>query len=322
MFEALLEKILQSKLGQYLNGLDEKNLKVGVWSGNVVIENVSLKSSVFELFHFPLKLIHSYIGKISLKIPWKNLSNSPVEILIEKVFAVVSPKNEEEWTFTDYNKFNKRLELLDQYSMEILEKLLNRERLLEKKGEDKKQNASYMDKIALKVLDNVQITIKSIHLRVENPMKNSRFSFGVTLDYLSIHATNEKWEKAFIDRSNLEKENVSNHKILVLKNLAVYWNSDETLFFIEEQKKNEIQIGLLNLIKTDQIELKDMNYLINIKAELKFIQNNDKTKCGPEFWFELKMENIDCFFKKNQIRDMIQLTSFFNRFKNSFDLNK
>ena len=30
MFEGLLEKILQSKLGKYLEGLDKQNLSIGV----------------------------------------------------------------------------------------------------------------------------------------------------------------------------------------------------------------------------------------------------------------------------------------------------
>ena len=321
MFEALLEKILKSSLGKYLNGLDEKNLKIGVWSGNVEIENVSLKSSVFELFHFPLNLIYSYIGKISLKIPWKSLSSAPVEVLIEKVYAVVSPKKEEEWTFEDYNKFNKRLEVLDQYSSEVFDKLMKREKLLQNSKEEEKKQSGYMDKITLKVLDNLQITIKSIHIRVENPLKDCRFSFGVTLDFLSIHATNENWIKTFVDRSNHENENLPNFKILILNNLGVYWNSEETHYFVGDSKKNEIQMGLQNLIKTDEKEMKEINYLINIKAELKFIQKN-KTKLGPEFWFALKMENIDCSFKKTQIRDMVRLTSYFNRFKNAFDQNK
>ena len=320
MFEALLEKILQSKLGRYLNGLDEKNLNIGIWSGNVIIENVSLKSSVFDLFHFPLNLVFSSIGKISLKIPWKSLSSSPVEVLIENVYAVVSPKPEQDWKFTDYNKTNQKLELLDQYAAEIFEKLLMREKLLESKEATKKES-SYMDKVALKVLDNLQITIKSIHVRMENPMKDCRFSFGVTLDFLSVHATNLNWEKAFIDRSDPQNADLPNYKILILNNLAVYWNSDEKMYFGEEKNKKEIQNKLMSLIKIDEREVTGLDYLINIKAQLKSIQNS-KNKFGPEFWFSLTMENIDCFFKKQQIRDIVKLSSFANKFKNAFDQNK
>lgn len=321
MFEAILEKILQSKLGRYLNGLDEKNLKVGVWSGNVEIENVSLKPSIFEYFHLPIQLIFSYIGHISLKIPWKSLSSSPVEIIIESIFIVISPLEEQNWTFADYGKIQNRLELLAAYSNEILEKLVSREKTLENKGDDKKE-ASYMDKIALKVLDNLQITIKKIHLRVENKLSQNPYSFGVTLDFLTTHTTNEKWEKKFIDRTNPENENLSNYKILVLKNFSIYWNSDEKQLFCLEKQKGNIQQRMLELVKTDEKDLPTMNYLINIQAELKSIQSNGKTKYGPEFWFSLKMGNIDFSFKNKQIRDALHLLSYLNRFKKAFDQNK
>ncbi len=322
MFEALLEKILKSKLGHFLNGLDEKNLTVGVWSGNVEIENVSVKPSIFELFHLPLTMIHSHIGRISLKIPWKNLSSSPVIVVIEKVLAVVSPKKPEDWTFNDYNKFNKRLELLDEYYTELFAKLMKREQALVDPNSSDKKESSYMDKVALKVLDNLQITIKSIHIRVENPWKESRFSFGITLDFLTIHATNAKWEKTFIDRTNQENAKLPNYKILLLENFAIYWNSDEKSYFCEKKNEKEVSEGLLNLIKIQGKEIKDMNYLINIKAELKSIQDSSKTKTGPEFWFALKMDNIDCCLRKTQLRDVIQLTSYFNKFKIAFEQNR
>ena len=80
-------------------------------------------------------------------------------------------------------------------------------------------------------------------------------------------------------------------------------------------------MGLMDLIKIDQKEVMGLDYLINIKAQLKSIQNA-KNKFGPEFWFSLNMEKIDGFFKKNQIIDMIKLSSFANKFKNAFDENK
>lgn len=321
MFESLLEKILQSKLGKYLDGLDEKNLNVGIWSGNVEIENVSLKPTIFDFFHLPIKLLYSSIARISLKIPWKNLSSSPVEIVIEKVLAIVSPKEEKDWTFTDYNKINQRFQLLADYSNEIFEKLLAREKALENKGSDKKE-AGYMDKIVLKVLDNLQITIKSIHIRVENLIGNNKYSLGMTLNFLSIHATNEKWEKKFIDRTDSKNENLPSYKILLLNNFSVYWNSDEKNFFSLLPKNTDFKPGMESLIRTDETPLKNIDYLINIKAELKSIQNNGKEKLGPEFWFSLKMGNIDLNFKKKQILDALKLTSYLNRFKKAFDENK
>lgn len=45
-----MERVLLSHFGKYLTGFDKNNLKLGVWSGNVVIENVNLKPEIIERF--------------------------------------------------------------------------------------------------------------------------------------------------------------------------------------------------------------------------------------------------------------------------------
>ena len=44
MFEGLLERVLFSYLGKWIAGIDKNNLRLGVWSGNVQIENVGLNA--------------------------------------------------------------------------------------------------------------------------------------------------------------------------------------------------------------------------------------------------------------------------------------
>jgi vacuolar protein sorting-associated protein 13A/C len=74
MFEKLLESILSTYLGRFIEGFDQNNLKVGVWSGNVQIENVSLKQQAVQMLDLPFRIKASTIGKLTLKVPWKKLS--------------------------------------------------------------------------------------------------------------------------------------------------------------------------------------------------------------------------------------------------------
>ena len=37
MFESLLEKILNTVLGKFIEGFDAQNLHIGIWSGEVTI---------------------------------------------------------------------------------------------------------------------------------------------------------------------------------------------------------------------------------------------------------------------------------------------
>ncbi len=64
MFEKLLESVLQKYAGQFLEGIDSNNLSIGVFSGNVVIENVSLKPEVISMLELPIELRFSHIGKL------------------------------------------------------------------------------------------------------------------------------------------------------------------------------------------------------------------------------------------------------------------
>lgn len=80
MFEKLLQPILNKIAGEYIEGFDAKNLNLGIWSGNIVIEKVQLKKNLLNMLDIPLKMLFSYVGKLVIKLPWKNLSSSPIEV--------------------------------------------------------------------------------------------------------------------------------------------------------------------------------------------------------------------------------------------------
>lgn len=48
MFEGLLESILNKVLGQYIQGLNKKDLSISVWSGDVQLTNVKLRADIFK----------------------------------------------------------------------------------------------------------------------------------------------------------------------------------------------------------------------------------------------------------------------------------
>ena len=95
MFEGLLERILLSYFGKWIVGIDKNNLQLGVWSGDVIIENVGLNIEAIDELSMPILLKYSYIEKFNLKIPWSKLSTLPVEIVIENIFAILGPKKKE-----------------------------------------------------------------------------------------------------------------------------------------------------------------------------------------------------------------------------------
>ena len=54
----LLLNILLETLGEYVDGLSAENLKLGVWSVEIELNNLKLKDGVLEHLNLPIVVIH------------------------------------------------------------------------------------------------------------------------------------------------------------------------------------------------------------------------------------------------------------------------
>ena len=73
-----------------------------------------------------------------------------------------------------------------------------------------------------RILDNVQLTIQNIHVRLESfEHFNSKFSMGFTLKEIAVHTTNAQWDKEFFNRTKGELATV--FKVLSIVKFGVYW---------------------------------------------------------------------------------------------------
>jgi len=88
VFESLFVRLVNQKLGGFIEGLDSKNLDISILSGNVVLENLKLRSTVSDMLDLPFDLKFSHIKRLVLKIPFSNISAAPVEIELEGLFAL------------------------------------------------------------------------------------------------------------------------------------------------------------------------------------------------------------------------------------------
>ena len=314
MFESILEKILINNFGNYITGLDRSNLHLGVWSGNIIIENVNIKQEVLDMFEFPIKMIFNSIGKLQLIIPWSKLSTNPVEINLESVFIVVEPKNKEDWiVMTNYSVVQRKLDILLTYSKQNLEKFMKKQ--LKKSvgaGNTGKKDEGFIDKMTMKIVDNIQIKVKDIHIRFEDSSSpNDCYSFGITLDEIIVVTTDENWKKMFLDRTEEKNKGKPINKLLLLKHFGIYWNSKEDFFFSSQKDKN---VAIKNLqemiIKEDKIlneKFNYMEYIINISAEVRLIQNSKDLIMIPEFQLFVNLNSININLKNAQLQQIIKL---------------
>lgn len=64
MFQTILKKLLIKYLGSFIQGLDKNKLSLGVFSGDIIIENVSLKENILEMLDLPMSIWFSDIGRL------------------------------------------------------------------------------------------------------------------------------------------------------------------------------------------------------------------------------------------------------------------
>ena len=88
-----------------------------------------------------------------------------------------------------------------------------------------------MSSLVTKIVDNLQIKLTNMHIRIENEDavdRNNQFSLGVTLQGIDLHTTDDCWERIFIDRTKEINKAKSMFKLLKIVNFGVYYKTKET----------------------------------------------------------------------------------------------
>ncbi|KAK6197198.1 hypothetical protein LQW54_010854 [Pestalotiopsis sp. IQ-011] len=222
MLEGLVAGLLNRFLGMYVKNFDPAQLKVGIWSGDVKLRNLELRKEALDQLKLPINVVEGHLGELTLVIPWSNLRGSPVQVFVEDVFVLASPKEEAAYDADEEERRKQRLKM---------EKLDSAELLKERSQaglsqEEQKKSQSFTDSLVTKIVDNLQVTVKNIHVRYEDSISTPGhpFALGITLEEFSAVSTDGEWKPTFIQNSSS-----TTHKLAKLEALAVYWNTDTKL---------------------------------------------------------------------------------------------
>jgi vacuolar protein sorting-associated protein 13A/C len=187
------------------------------------IFSLRLKTSALDKFRLPIDVKEGYLGDLTLSIPWSNLKGKPVRVLIENVHLLAAPKNAS--AEVDEAEEEERAQAAKQ------EKLANAELLGRDSGasvgamsdEEAQKNESFTSSLVTKIVDNLQITVRNIHVRYEDKLSNPEhpFSAGFTLSEFSAVSTDGDWNPTFIQNST---DGI--HKLARLESLSLYWDTD------------------------------------------------------------------------------------------------
>ncbi|ETV75481.1 hypothetical protein, variant 1 [Aphanomyces astaci] len=82
--EAITKAILGS-LSAYIAHFKEDQVKVGLWAGDLVLEDVELKCSAFNTYDSAVHIAHGCIQRIRIQVPWTSFWRNPIQVDISGV---------------------------------------------------------------------------------------------------------------------------------------------------------------------------------------------------------------------------------------------
>ena len=318
MLEGLVSNLLNRFLGMYVQNFDPKQLNVGIWSGDVKLRDLELRREALDQLRLPLNVVAGHLGSLTLSIPWSNLRGKPLKINIEDVFLLAAPKEDADY---DADEEERRAHAVKMEKLDSAE-LLKERNTEGMSAEEQQKNQSFTASLVTAIVDNVQVTVKNIHIRYEDSISDPGhpFALGVTLADFSAVSTDENWKPTFIQGNA-----ASTHKLATLGSLAVYWDTDSELIGTGKgsDTKDEQHINQADFIEKvkgmiargDNPELGDHQFIlkpISGRAGLEMDKTGKSDR--PKMKARLLFDELGFIIDEDQYRDALMLVDLFHYF--------
>jgi vacuolar protein sorting-associated protein 13A/C len=174
----------------------------------VVLTGLRLKKDALDQLDLPIEIVRGYVGELRLEIPWANLKSKPVIITLDKIYVQALPIE-----VVDAERFIEK-QLKDKLDRLATSELL-RASAARMPIKTEQQEESFTANLVNKIVDNLQMTIKDIHIRFED--NDRAFSIGICLSELRAFSVDEMGVEKFISES---KEEI--YKSAELSRLFIY----------------------------------------------------------------------------------------------------
>ncbi|XP_008285200.1 intermembrane lipid transfer protein VPS13A isoform X2 [Stegastes partitus] len=222
VFESVVVDVLNRFLGDYVVNLDSSQLKLGIWGGDAILTNLEIKENALSQLDIPFKVKAGHIGRLELKIPWKNLYNQSVEATLDGVYLLIVPTASIKY---DSEKEEKQLQEARQRELHRIEE--TKLKAAEQENPKLEKQDTFVEKLVTQVIKNLQVKISNIHVRYEDDVTNPNcpLSFGVSLKKLSLQTADENWNPSLLDENSRLF-----FKLVQLDSLFAYWNVNSVLF--------------------------------------------------------------------------------------------
>eukprot|EP01041_Mallomonas_annulata_P001683 gene1683-3255_t len=323
MAKKLLLNVLVDFLGDYVDGLSEENLRLGVWSGKVVLNNLQLNRKTLQNWYLPISVAHGSVRNLEVVIPWATLDSNPVRVILDGVYLQVGPLDASSF---DSLELQKQAFILKRHRLQQAEKAFEISAKMMENDDQKDRGGrsmTYIQRLTANIIDNIEVTLQNIHIRYEDSrtIPGNTFSAGITLDSFVVTTTDQNWLESFVSRTSVLYNN-SIHKMATMTNLGVYWNSQENKP-IANLPFSEWELEMHALIythsgnnqKQQQQQQKDSNIPLNIPLRfilappnvltVRFIHNEIVTDFTPRFDVSVESTNLPLKLDQSQYTQLM-----------------
>lgn len=182
------------------------------------MEGLKLKKEALDKLDLPIEVFYGYLGRLELHIPWTSLKTQPVQVVVEDLFLLAGPRVEAEY---DAELEEERAQKAKQERLEAVEIF---SASVENELADDVHQESFTTQLVTKIVDNLQVTVKNIHIRFEDSTSNPERTFcvGVLLKSLTAVSTDGEWNPTFLVNAH-----DAVNKLVELDSFALYWNTRE-----------------------------------------------------------------------------------------------
>ncbi|CED84268.1 Vacuolar protein sorting-associated protein [Phaffia rhodozyma] len=306
----LVSGLLNKFLAPYVENLNTDQLNISLWSGEVALKGLKLKREALDKFRLPVDVIEGHLGTLRLSVPYSALGTKPVSIYIEDVYLLAVPSGQNKSTPEEDEK---REQAAKQERLDAAEAFDLKSQVSGAGGaEEQKKNESALAGMIQNIVNNVQITIKNIHVRYEDKLSTPEhpFAIGATLAEFKAISTDENWMETFIHNSDKAL-----HKMAQLSNLAIYFDTD-----VGSIVKSDRALTLLNFSDlitrgdgSDMHKLKDHQFILKpVTGEGRIIMNHKVDKNTPVLDCQLLFQEFGFVVDDDQYRDALSMLDLFH----------
>lgn len=264
--------------------------------GHVELHGLKLRKESLAKLDLPIEVFEGYLGTLNLEIPWAALKTRPVVISISDLFLLAGPKTEvavsrEEELESEHHAKMDRVEAAEAI----------RQTLPSNEEDDSPSNDTFISQLVTKIVDNLQVMIRRIHVRYEDSISNreSPFAIGITLNELCAKSTDENWQEAYMANA-LDRI----FKLANLDSLAMYWMPSA-----QSMRRGNFDDFCRAFSEFPTAELR---YLVKPVSGIgRAVIHKRQPLEGERVLINLHFNSIDLELDQEQYYDALQLAQFF-----------